>query len=155
MKQDKNHESYRELLALAVAGALDEHEEREVREHLATCAECAAEMRAWQATAGSLRTLATPQPRVEVVQRTQVAAMHALAIAQEKRERRNGLALAIAASWLVTAASMSLLQALFARWWPQAASGAALVILLIVTWSAAGTIVCASNVRERFLGRQA
>ena len=155
MKQNQSHESWRELLALAAAGALDASEERALREHLSTCADCAAEMQAWQATTGALRGLPAPLPRIEAVQRTQAAAMHALAVAQEKRERRNGLALAIAASWLVTTASMGLLQAACARWWPEAAPGAAVAILLIFTWSAVGTILCASNARERFLGRQA
>ena len=88
MKQNKSHESWREMLALAAAGALDASEERALREHLSTCADCAAEMQAWQAATGALRGLPAPHPRIEAVQRTQAAVRRSGDSADFNVERR-------------------------------------------------------------------
>lgn len=55
-----NHEEYKELLALDSLGALDEAEERALTGHLATCAECRAELDQWRDTASALAYAAEP-----------------------------------------------------------------------------------------------
>lgn len=55
-----NHEEYKEMLALYSLGALDETEERALEEHLATCAECRAELGQWRDTASALAYAAEP-----------------------------------------------------------------------------------------------
>lgn len=49
-----SHDEEKEMLAAHALGALDEVEARSVEEHLATCAECRAELEEWRATAGAL-----------------------------------------------------------------------------------------------------
>ncbi|HYG80519.1 MAG TPA: anti-sigma factor, partial [Pyrinomonadaceae bacterium] len=51
---------YKEMLAAQALGALEPAEARELAEHLAACAECGAELGAWQDTASSLAYAAPP-----------------------------------------------------------------------------------------------
>ena len=51
------HDRMRELLALSAADALDSAEERELAEHLKSCAECAAEMELLRELSASLYRL--------------------------------------------------------------------------------------------------
>jgi len=53
---------YRELAPLAGLDALDGEEAFEFRQHLAACAECRAELAAYETVAGALGTTATPIP---------------------------------------------------------------------------------------------
>jgi anti-sigma-K factor RskA len=48
------HEDYKEMIAAHALGALETAEARELNAHLATCAECRAELASWQDTAASL-----------------------------------------------------------------------------------------------------
>ena len=50
----RGHEDYKEMVAAHALDALDAAEARELETHLATCAECRAELDAWQGTAASL-----------------------------------------------------------------------------------------------------
>jgi anti-sigma-K factor RskA len=54
------HEDYKEMLALHVLTALDSQDESVLHQHLATCAECRAELDAWRATASALACAAQP-----------------------------------------------------------------------------------------------
>jgi anti-sigma-K factor RskA len=54
------HEEYKEMLALYSLGALDETEKSTLDEHLATCAECRAELVQWEETASALAYMAEP-----------------------------------------------------------------------------------------------
>jgi anti-sigma-K factor RskA len=58
-----SHEEEKEMLAAHALGALDKDEERRVEEHLATCAECRAEMEEWRETSSALAyTVETAEP---------------------------------------------------------------------------------------------
>jgi anti-sigma-K factor RskA len=50
----RGHEDYKEMVAAHALNALEAAEARELESHLATCAECRAELDAWQETAASL-----------------------------------------------------------------------------------------------------
>lgn len=58
-----SHEEEKEMLAAHALGALDQEEARRVEEHLATCAECRAEMEEWRDTSSALAyTVAAAEP---------------------------------------------------------------------------------------------
>jgi anti-sigma-K factor RskA len=64
------HEDYKEMLALHVLTALDPQDESVLHEHLATCAECRAELDAWRATASALAYATQPvQPSAQARER--------------------------------------------------------------------------------------
>jgi anti-sigma-K factor RskA len=64
------HETYKEMLALHALSALDGSEERELQEHLETCALCRHESEQWQATAAALAYVAAPvEPPAELRER--------------------------------------------------------------------------------------
>ena len=64
------HETCKEMLALHALSALDGGEERELQEHLKTCAICRLESEQWQATAAALAYVATPvEPPAELRER--------------------------------------------------------------------------------------
>ena len=54
------HEEYREMLAAHALSALDVAEARELATHVATCAECRAELETWRDTAAALAYMAPP-----------------------------------------------------------------------------------------------
>jgi anti-sigma factor RsiW len=80
------HERIREQMALASAGALDASEERELTQHLASCAECSAEFEQWRELGAGLRRLPTPQAPAAMVERTRVALV---TLTVERREQRS------------------------------------------------------------------
>lgn len=101
------HDSIRELLALAASGALDAEEEQRVTRHLATCEACAAELESWRSLTGALRRLPTPQPSATLVERTYAQAASELA-AQARRTNGNGvrtLVWLVAFTWAFTLAT--------------------------------------------------
>jgi anti-sigma factor RsiW len=98
-------EKIRELLSLAVAGALDEEAEDRVARHASECAACAAEFEIWQGLARGLRRVPTPQPAPRVVERARVMAGKALAEEAERRRNRSVLIFVIALAWTMTLAS--------------------------------------------------
>jgi anti-sigma-K factor RskA len=62
-----NHEDYKELLPLQALATLDGEEASALKEHLAACGDCRAELDDWQVTAGSLAhtaPLLEPSPQV-------------------------------------------------------------------------------------------
>ncbi|MBI1738632.1 MAG: zf-HC2 domain-containing protein [Acidobacteria bacterium] len=95
------HETIRELLALAAAGALDDQEARRVEEHATACAECAAELERWQSLAGALRRVPTPQPSRELIARVRAQAEWKLAQEAERRRDTRVMALLLMFSWTI------------------------------------------------------
>ena len=72
------HETSNEMLAMHALSALDAAEQRELQEHLETCAVCRLELEEWQATAAALAYVATPiepssQLREQILQRVRGA----------------------------------------------------------------------------------
>jgi anti-sigma-K factor RskA len=64
------HQDYKEMLALHVLTALDPQVESALHQHLATCAECRAELDAWRATASALAYATQPvQPSEQARER--------------------------------------------------------------------------------------
>ena len=96
------HESIRELLALAAAGALDEDEQRELGRHLAECSACNAELDAWRGLAASLKRLPTPQAPSMLVERTRSRVALELAAIAERRKSYWVMAFLVLFSWTVT-----------------------------------------------------
>ena len=95
------HETIREMLALAAAGALDDKEARLVEEHAANCAECAAELERWQSLTGALRRVPTPQPSPQLLARVRAQAEWKLARKAEHREDAGVLVFLFLFSWTV------------------------------------------------------
>lgn len=79
------HDAIVELLALAAAGVLRPGEERRVREHAARCAECAAELGAWQTLAGEIGAAPVPQAPPRLVAQTQARVAATLRAEADRR----------------------------------------------------------------------
>jgi len=144
MSRLDEHAEIREQLALFVAGALTADAESRVALHLATCADCSAELEGWQLITGGLRRLPTPQPPAALFERTRVLAMAQLAEHREQRRNRIVLMLLILFSWAVTLAGwpifrfaagglFSLLDVNFRRTW------LLFVVFSVGTWLAGGS----------------
>jgi anti-sigma factor RsiW len=103
-----SHEKTREMLSLAVAGALGAEEEQRVMSHVASCAGCAAELEDWKLMAGGLRRLPTPQPRAVVVERARAGAELRLVEEAENRWQRVVMISLVSFAWVLTLASWPL-----------------------------------------------
>ena len=55
-----DHEDYKAMLAAHALSSLDREDARALKDHLTACADCRAELDAWQATAGALAYTAQP-----------------------------------------------------------------------------------------------
>lgn len=79
------HESMREFLALAVAGALDSAQLRRLDEHTRDCPICRHELEIWSGYAQGLRRL--PQPAVpgQLMERTRARVLQERAAAADRR----------------------------------------------------------------------
>ncbi len=99
------HEEIWNLLSLAAAGVLEETEEQRVAVHVARCTECAAELEGWQALAGGLRRLPTPQAPAALVERVRARATAELAVQAEERFTYHVLAFLALFSWGIVLAS--------------------------------------------------
>ena len=104
------HAKIREWFALAAADALDDNENVEFREHLASCAECASEWQSWQALAGALRRLPTPQVRPEILQRAQIQLITHSVREVERRRTQRGFFWLLLFGWAMTFASWPVLR---------------------------------------------
>jgi anti-sigma factor RsiW len=104
------HEAVRNLLALAVSGALDPHEQLRVERHIHECAACREEMETWTVFAGGLGNM--PQPAVPeyLAERTQQKVLWEREVRAERR--RTGLILAALSlfGWSVSLALWLLLR---------------------------------------------
>src|SRR6185437_9383842 len=110
------HDEIRELLSLAIAGALDATEDRRVSAHLRVCPACAAELASWQAIQIGLRRIPTPQAPAELVARTIARAQMRLTEELERRSERKVMALVIVFSWIFVALSWPVAQLLGHGW---------------------------------------
>ena len=106
------HDSIREMLALAAAGALDAQDLRRVEQHARECTDCRKELDRWALYAQSLRQLPQPAVPADLILRTQAG------ILREREEaasrRRNSLMLAALAvfSWVISLAFWALARTL-------------------------------------------
>ncbi|HEV3483037.1 MAG TPA: zf-HC2 domain-containing protein [Candidatus Acidoferrales bacterium] len=154
MNAPKEHEKVRSLLSLAASGVLDSAEEMSVESHARNCPECAAELERWQALAGGLRRLPTPQLSPFVLQRSVALVREAQSAADERRATLRILTPLLALSWFSTIFS-----------WPlfKLASGALRVVLgirvepdwrvfaffVVWTWLAAGVAAAMLSSQQR------
>jgi len=99
------HDKVRELLALAVAGALTAAEEKQVAEHVRSCVSCSNELDAWRPIATELRRLPTPQPSPWLFQATLARTEAKLADEAEHIWNRRLIIFVVTLAWLLTIAS--------------------------------------------------
>ena len=111
------HDTLRDLLALAAAGALTPAEEQRVAEHVRSCIACSNELEAWRPIASELRRLPTPQPSPWLAQATVTRAKAALAEQAEHEWNRRVLIAVVAFSWLLTMASWPVWRVVTDRPW--------------------------------------
>ena len=160
MSRLDEHARIREQLALFVAGALEADVESRIALHLATCADCSAELERWQRITGGLRRLPTPQPPAALFERTHALALAQLAEHRERRRHRIALALLILFSWMVTLAGwpifrfatgglLSLLDVNFRQTW------LLFVVFSVGTWLAGGSAALLLSLRRQQEGRLA
>lgn len=102
MNRPNEHEKIRSLLSLAASGALDSADEESVASHVRNCPECAAELENWQALAGGLRRLPTPQLSPFVLQRTVALVREAQVAKDQRRATLKVLIPLLALSWVST-----------------------------------------------------
>jgi anti-sigma factor RsiW len=102
------HDEVRQLLALAVAGALTRAEEERVAAHLRLCGTCSQEMEDWRSITGTLRRLPTPQPPARILQTTMARAEARLAEQSEQQWNRRVMIFIVAFAWLLTIVSWPL-----------------------------------------------
>jgi anti-sigma factor RsiW len=81
-----SHEFIQESLALSAAGLLDPADERQVREHILECRECAARLEALGDLASALSGLPAPLPPSDLAARTQARLAAELAEAADSRQ---------------------------------------------------------------------
>ena len=151
------HETIREMLALAAAGALDDKEARHVEEHAANCAECAAELQRWQSLAGALRRVPTPQPSPQLLARVRAQAEWKLARKAEHREDAEVLVFLFLFSWIIVLVTWPMVRLVWggAMSWLEASDGSLWIWLsgyTLAGWLAAGVAVIL-GLRERRAGR--
>jgi anti-sigma factor RsiW len=108
MTAPNEHEKIRSLLALAASGALDSAEEMSVGNHVRNCPECAAQLEDWQALAGGLRRLSTPQLSPMVFERTVALVRESQAASGQRRATLKVLIPLLALSWFSTIFSWQL-----------------------------------------------
>lgn len=99
------HEAIRELLSLAVSGALDAADEQPVGQHLRECGSCAAEFELLQGVANALRRLPTPQASASLVERTRARVAWQLAAEAENRWNYRVLVFLILFAWTLILAT--------------------------------------------------
>lgn len=151
------HEKIRELLPLAVSGALDATEEARMNNHLRGCEECALQLSSWQEIQGDLRRIPTPQAPASLVARTIALAQSGLIEQSDRRFERCIIAVALVFSWLFVAVSWPLAQFLGHGWMAVVGSGfkqgwenfAAFTALCWLAGAAAAILLAARKQRER------
>lgn len=99
------HDTVRNWLALSAAGLLEASEERQLREHAAQCAECAAELEQYAALSAEMRALPVPNPPAGLVTRTATLMLI-------EADRRQGSLLAGGAAILVFVMVLTLAETL-------------------------------------------
>jgi hypothetical protein len=131
------HESMREMLALAAAGALDAEEQRRLDQHARDCPVCRRELEAWSAYARGLRRL--PQPAIpgQLAERTRARILQERAVAADRRWDDLMLAALALFAWTVGLSFWFLLRVF--------SSGALVImganLIRLGTWSAVSTVL--------------
>ena len=139
------HESTRPLLALSAAGLLDADGERQVREHVAGCPECAAHLAGLASLVAGLGAMPSPRPSPELLARTQARVTAELA---KRRDGRSGVVLALAGcvcGWVVSLATW--------RFWDALDANPAILIWLEFSAVLAGVTAAVVVRRRRRLER--
>ncbi len=111
MNQHNNeHNTVRELLSLAAAGALDAADQQRVEDHLRDCGDCHAEFRVWGQITGGLRDMPVPQAPAGLVARTRARMENARAARAERWWHQIILGCLVLFAWIVTLLSFPVLQ---------------------------------------------
>jgi predicted anti-sigma-YlaC factor YlaD len=129
------HESIRELLSLASAGALDAAGQRRVEEHARGCETCRAELERWGAYSDALRHMRPPPLPPQLMERTRARILESRAAAASRRQEALTLAALATFGWIV-AATVWLLFRIFTG---GALTLASIHLKQIVTWSVIST----------------
>jgi anti-sigma factor RsiW len=79
------HESIRELMALAACGALDAQEQRRLQEHARECPACRRELEVWSGYSEGLRQLPQPPLPAQLMERTRARVGQERATAADRR----------------------------------------------------------------------
>ena len=148
------HDRMRELLALSAADALDSAEERELAEHLKSCAECAAEMEQWRELSASLYRLPTPQAPAQLVERVRHQMVASGFAEMERRQTQHAVAWLALFAWTIVLGSWPVLRLLsneagnflniqFLHTWY------GLFAVTVAGWLAAGTAAVMVALRHR------
>lgn len=101
-KKIGEHESIRQMLPLAAAGALDANEQHVLEQHVAACSDCSAEMENWNGLAIGLKRLPTPQAPAFLVERTRARVAAEMAAVSERRTGHWMIAFLVLFAWAVT-----------------------------------------------------
>jgi hypothetical protein len=132
------HESIRELLLLAAAGALDGPGElRRVTEHAATCEVCRRELQVWSVYTEGLGRLPQPLLPAGLMERTRARIVEQRAAAARRRENALLLGALSLFGWISTLAFWTLARVFTGGVWNL--FGVNLVSAL--TWSLLSTVV--------------
>jgi anti-sigma factor RsiW len=148
------HETIRQWLALAAAGALDSRAQEQFDRHLRGCPACAAELEEWQFLTGSLRRLPTPQPSAALVERTRSHCEWQFVATAEETWNRSVMIFLVLFAWtlalatwpvarLVTGGLLSWVDPHFSHTW---------LVLLAYTslaWVAGGAAAAMLGLRKR------
>jgi anti-sigma factor RsiW len=151
------HEAIRELLSLAVSGALDAADEQRVGQHLRECGSCATEFELLQGVANALRRLPTPQASASLVERARARVEWQLAAEAENRWNHRVLVFLILFAWTLVLATWPVVRLLssgllgwfepgFGRTWLSLAGYTA---LLWLTGGVAAATLALRHRRER------
>jgi anti-sigma factor RsiW len=104
------HEAVRNLLALAVSGALDPQEQLRVERHTHECAACREEMETWTVLAGGVRSMPQPAAPEYLAERTQQKVLGERKMRAERRHTGLLLAALSLFGWSVSLAFWLLLR---------------------------------------------
>lgn len=131
------HESIKELLALAACGALDAPEQRHLEEHARECPECRRELEVWSAYSQGLRQLPQPPLPAQLVERTRARVWQARAATADRRWDEMMLGALALFAWTVGLTAWFVVRVF---------TGGALVIMganlvRFGTWSAVSTVL--------------
>jgi predicted anti-sigma-YlaC factor YlaD len=98
----KSHESIRQMLSLAAAGALGPQDQRQVEEHARVCETCRPELDSWSVYSAGLRRLPQPAVPSDLVERTQARILRERLDATEARWKGLTFGSLGVFSWIVT-----------------------------------------------------
>ncbi len=144
------HESVREMLALAAAGVLDAGEVRRIEQHARMCEACRAELEAWAAYTQGLRRLPQPPAPEGLLERTSARILQERTAAADHRHQALLLGALAIFGWMSSLAFWVLVRETTGgvlngwAWWSASTA---------LSWATAGTAALVLGRREmrRFL----